>query len=305
MINVWKIDFSAVHDGPGIRTCIYLKGCSLRCMWCSNPESQTSAPDLIFIESRCINCGLCIEKCHANALSLKRNPETLEPQLELKRSRCDKCGECTLVCASRALEVWGRRYTVEELVKIIEGNRLLYKRSGGGVTFTGGDPVFQWKAVLELLRHCHTRGIHTAIETSAFTSEKSFEQIVQNVDWLFIDLKHMDPEKHFELTGKRNDLIHKNVRRASTVLKQRKRGLILLMVVDPGINDGENIIEEANFFCSLPFITGIELLPYHRYGIAKYELLGGCYKLPDLEPAADELMEGCRKELVAMGLPII
>ena len=302
MINAWKIDYSAVHDGPGVRTSVYFKGCPLRCIWCSNPEGQRSEPNLVFMQSGCIDCGLCVEKCPTKALELQRDSETQKPKLQVNRIKCNLCGECISACSPKALQIWGKYYPIPELLKIVEENRPIYRKSGGGITLTGGEPLYQWESTLELLEQCRKRGIHTVVETSAYGSEEAFDRILGEVDLLFIDLKHMDPEEHLRLTGKGNDLILQNLKRASSVLNKRNRYLVIRMVVVPGINDGDNIHKAAEFLRSLPYIKGVEFLPYHRYGITKYELLNCFYQLPDLKPTSDELIENCKKVMISYGI---
>lgn len=302
MIRAWKIDYSAMHDGPGIRTSFYLKGCSLRCVWCSNPEGQAFEPHLVYLHSRCTGCGLCAERCPVHAIEFEKGSGEETPMIKVSPALCNECGECLSVCSSRALEIWGADYAIPEIMTLVEKNRAIYRGSGGGMTLTGGDPLFQWESTLELLKQCGHRGIHTAIETSASAEEEAFERILGEVDWLFIDLKHMDPEEHLRLTGQRNDLILRNVRRASSVLKKRNRELVIRMVVVPGINDGDNVRKAAEFLCSLPFVKGVEFLPYHDYGVAKYGLLNRPYSLPDLKSPSEELMESCRKAMIVFGL---
>ncbi len=304
-LNIWKIDYSAIHDGPGIRTAIYLKGCPLRCIWCANPEGQTIAPNLVFIESRCIDCRLCIEACPKGVLELDKDAVAQKRKLRLNRDRCDICGECVLICPSKALEVWGESRSVSDILNLLEKNRPIFRKSGGGITLTGGDPLQQPEATLELLEQCRKRGIHTVIETSGYGDKNIFEKILKHVDWLFIDLKHMDPEEHFKLTGKKNDLILDNVRTASSLFAGKNGNLIIRMVVVPGVNDGDNILRAADFFRSLPYIRAVEFLPYHRYAIAKYELLNRSYRLPNLEPPSDEIMEKCRKAMQSNGIAVI
>ena len=301
-MNIWKIDYSAVHDGPGIRTSLYLKGCPLRCLWCSNPEGQTSHPNLVFTQLRCIDCGLCVERCPTRAIELQKDSAAQNPKLHVDRSKCNLCGECVSICSPKALEIWGRKYDISEVLRILEKNRFLYRKSGGGVTLTGGEPLNQSESVLELLEQCRKKGIHTVVETSGSGDEEAFDRILGEVDWLFIDLKHMDPEEHLRITGIKNGLIHKNVKRASSLLKKRNRVLVIRMVVVPGINDGENIKKTADFARSLPYVKEVEFLPYHRYGVAKYELLDRSYSLPDLNPPSDESMEDYRRLLISSGL---
>ena len=301
-MKVLKIDYSAVHDGPGIRTAIYLKGCPLRCIWCSNPEGQAPEPNLIFLQLRCIGCGLCSEKCPKRAIEFLRDNEGKIQKIKLNRGLCDLCGECILICPSKALEIWGIDHSIADILAIVEKNRPIYRKSGGGITLTGGDPLYQWESSLELLKKCRKEGIHTVAETCAYAEEGVFGRILEEIDWLFIDLKHMNPEEHQRLTGQRNDLILKNVKRASSVLGKRNRDLVIRIVIVPGITDGDNIHRAATFIRSLPYIKGVELLPYHRYAMTKYELLNRQYKIPNLEPPSDELMENCREAMASYGL---
>jgi pyruvate formate lyase activating enzyme len=186
-------------------------------------------------------------------------------------------------------------------MSLIERDRQAYRKSGGGITLTGGEPLYQWEGVKELLQVCNRRGIHTAVETCAY-AEEHFEEILHYVDWLFIDLKHMDSDSHLKVTGKRNDLILKNTRLASNVLARRKKVLVIRMVIVPGINDGQNINATVNFIRSLPYVEKVELLPYHRYGAHDYTLLGRIYGLPDLKPPAPKVIASYRKLLESRGI---
>jgi len=209
------------------------------------------------------------------------------------------------VCPARALQIWGQSYSVSDLLEILEKDRLIHKRTGGGLTCTGGEPLYQAEFLLELLEECHRQSIHTAVETCAYADEGVFKAVLQVVDWLFIDLKHIESNMHKVFVGKSNELILRNTRLASSILRARSKALVIRMVVVPRINDGQNISDMADFLCSLPLVTMVELLPYHRYGIYKYDLLGRCYGLTDVEPPSAEVMGKYKKLLEDRGLPVV
>ena len=173
------------------------------------------------------------------------------------------------------------------------------------MTCTGGEPLEQGNFLFELLKECRSRGIHTAVETSAYADEKPFRELLESIDWLFIDIKHMDPQRLLELAGRGNDLILKNVRVASRVLKARGKDLVIRQVVVPGMTDGRNIADLADFVAALPFVTGVELLAYHSYGAQKYDLLGIPYGLKNLKPPTKEEMEDYKALLRGKGLTVM
>ncbi|MFH1650523.1 MAG: glycyl-radical enzyme activating protein [Chloroflexota bacterium] len=297
---IWKIDRNATHDGPGIRTLLFFKGCPLSCRWCSNPEGQAAGPELIFRRSECTDCGLCLEVCPRGALS-RREPSAID----IDRSACDACGDCMAACPTGALHLWGQRYSVPEIVELLEKDRTLHRQSGGGLSCTGGEPLYQPAFLRELLAQCRRRGIHTVVETSALADEKHFRAMLEMVDWLYIDLKHTDPAKHRELTEVNNDLILRNTRLASARLQERGKTLVVRQVLVPGITDGPNITALADFLASLPFLSGVELLAYHNYGTGKYELLGRRYALPEISPPSAGEMEKAKEQLRARGIHVM
>jgi pyruvate formate lyase activating enzyme len=298
---IWKIDHFAIHDGPGIRTALYFKGCPLNCVWCSNPEGQDSTPILIFHETKCIGCEICIRECPFGALRML-GPGNVK--LQIDRSKCNQCGVCISKCPALALEMWGKYYSADEVIKLLERDRQVYKYSGGGVTLTGGEALYQPEFACELLRKCHQLDIHTVLETCAYVKEDVLEKVLEHLDWLFIDLKHLDKSAHLTYTGRTNDLILNNVRLASSIIKKKNKTLVVRAVVIPRINDGQNISEMADFLCSLPFISSVELLPYHNYGSGKYATLGRNYKLETLILPSDELMEHYKEILRIKGLRV-
>lgn len=301
---LWKIDRFASHDGPGIRTLAYFKGCPLRCAWCSNPEGQSPSPILVCHGAKCTGCGRCLEACPTGALQLLSERGDTPAQVRVDRSRCDCCGACTASCPDDALQVWGQRQSVDDLLQVLEKDRQVHTRSGGGLTCTGGDPVYQWQFLCEVLEACRQRAINTALETCAYADEDHFKPVIERVDWLFIDLKHLEPAAHLHWTGKSNDPILRNTRLASSVLKARGKALVVRQVVVPGVNDSENIRHLADFLCSLPLVTAVELLPYHSYGAHKYDLLGRRYALGDVVLPSADAMDSYRSLLKARGLAV-
>jgi len=294
--TIWKIDRFATHDGPGIRTTLYFKGCPLRCKWCCNPEGQVAQPTLVLIKADCSGCGLCIEACPTHAIEMSKPTDEAKATAHVERSKCNSCGDCTPSCPSGALKVWGREYSISDVLEILEKDRLIHSRSGGGLTCTGGEPLYQPEFLQELLAECHRRGIHTVVETSAYADEETFKAVLQVVDWLFVDLKHMNSSMHKLLTGGSNEVILRNVQLASSVLRSRGKNFVIRMVVIPDVNDGQNISDLSVFLRSLPSVTMVELLPYHCYGVYKYDLLGRRYNLDTEQPSAEE-MEKYRKLL--------
>jgi pyruvate formate lyase activating enzyme len=297
---IWKIDRNANHDGPGIRTSVYFKGCPLTCNWCCNPEGQSDRPVLIFQTAKCNSCKLCLGVCSHQALTLSTGPK-----IQVNQGLCDACGRCADVCPTAALQIWGKNYSVAELGSILDRYRMIYRKSGGGLTCTGGEPLQQGDFLLQLLAECQHQGIHTAVETSGYADGNLFVEVLHSIDWLFIDLKHMNPAKHLELTGRDNEIILRNVEQASAILYERKKALVLRQVVVPDINNGQNIQALADFAAGLPFISGVELLAYHDYGIFKYSLLERSYSLNNARsPTAGE-MQIYRNILKAKNLPVL
>jgi pyruvate formate lyase activating enzyme len=285
---IWKIDRFAIHDGPGIRTSVYFQGCPLRCPWCSNPEGQSTGKQLLFLESRCYGCELCLDVCPARAIH--RGEGELAGVPEIDRSLCDACGVCASLCPTVALSVPAHECSTAELLDLFERDRAIFRKSGGGVTCTGGEPLRQWSFLSVLLSECRRRGLHTVVETCGFAGEEAVAAVLPFVDQLFFDLKHLDGLEHVRLTWRDNSIILRNLRRASAILGEQGGGLVVRYVVVPGINDGDNIVALADLAASLPHIDRVELLPLHAYGSYKYVALGRPYELAGHSaPSADEM----------------
>jgi pyruvate formate lyase activating enzyme len=291
--RVLNIQRYSLHDGSGIRTLVFLKGCPLSCLWCSNPESQQHIPELGFIESRCVGAGgecggACLSVCPVAALSLGAGDKPI-----IDRQVCDTCGRCAQACPEDALNVVGHDMSVEEVIAEVEKDRPFYRRSGGGVTIGGGEPLVQHHFTAALLEAAHGAYLHTALETSGFASWEHFEAVLKHVDLLQIDLKHMDPVRHRELTGQTNELIIDNFRKVPSVKSPQE--VIVRFPVIPGCNDSvENIQDMADFVRGLGF-EQIELIPYHKMGVSKYAQYGMTYPLPECESLSESHMARLRE----------
>ena len=280
-----------LEDGPGIRTVVFLKGCPLRCLWCSSPLCQRAEPSLVYLKHKCISCQACLPACPEQALFLDK-----EGKIGRNLEKCANCGDCARVCPQGAREMRGSTMTVEEVLEKVEKDRIFYRRGSGGVTLSGGEILMQAAFATEILQRCWGKLIHTAIETCAFGRWEDLQAILRCTNVAFIDIKHSDPATHKKLTGRSNRVILDNIRRAAAYFRELKRHLILRLAVVPGINDSlGNLKDIADFLKSLPGGWELNLLPYHKYGISKYDWLGMEYKLLDVEPPArDRLLEMVR-----------
>jgi len=271
---IFDIQRYSIYDGPGIRTLIFMKGCSLRCLWCSNPEGQLSYPEIMYSAKKCIKCWECLPMCHHKAI-LKNN----NSNININRENCINCGKCSSVCYSEALQLVGKYITIDEVLRLIEKDKTFYDVSDGGVTLSGGEPLSQIEFTKELLKACKNKGINTAIETCGYTDWKNIESMIELVDTFFYDIKHMEPKNHLRLTGVSNEVILENLKKLSKL----HSNIIVRFPLIPGYNDQEeNLDLTVKFFNPLNNIKRIEVLPYHKFGVNKYKRLGKDYKLKDL-----------------------
>ncbi len=278
---VFNIQKFSLHDGPGIRTIVFLKGCPLACMWCSNPEGQSRQPELMHSCDRCIGtdeCDRCVAVCVDDAIR-----KDGRGGIEVDRSRCDGCGDCAYVCPSQALEVSGQWVSVEDVLRMVEEDDAFYARSGGGLTLSGGEPLSQGLFALALLRAARCRGIDTAIETSGLCNWKTLRRAASLADRIFFDIKSLDDETHRRATGVSNAKILDNFRRLREELPDVD--VVVRTPVIPGVNDAiEDIQAIAAFIEEAGGASAYEVLPYHGFGEPKYAKLGKHYRLSHLSP---------------------
>jgi pyruvate formate lyase activating enzyme len=298
---IFDIKRYAIHDGPGIRTTLFLKGCPLGCPWCQNPEGKSPEPELIWRGWHCLGCEDCLKACHRGALSLAADG------LEIDRSKCNACGDCVSSCSSGALEMIGRPITVGEAMAEIEKDRVFYDESGGGITLSGGEPFVQPEFLADILKTCRRKGIATAVDTSGYVEKDVLSGMLDDADLLLWDLKIMDEAKHRRLTGVSNRVILENLK----AVAQRSRPVIVRFSLIPGINDDEaNVRALGEFVLSLDDRGGrtgrVDILPYHRAGLSKAERLGLSPGAGDLvlEPPAPEALESVRDYLAGLGLEV-
>ena len=277
---VFNIMRFCVHDGPGIRTTVFFKGCPLDCWWCHNPESRSSSPEMMYSSDRCMRCGSCVEACPNHAIAWNDAPVW-------DRALCRLCGDCVEACPTGARQIVGRWMTVEEVLEEVKRDTAFFDESDGGVTLSGGEPLMQPEFVESLLRACRANGIHTAIETCGVTARNTLLRISELTDLFLFDLKLMDPAKHREYTGAANDFILANLQ----ALVKKGAATIVRIPLIPGVNDDCENIDSAVEFLSSIGIHRVDLLPYHEIGIEKYKRLGVEYRLRGLKPPTPAQME--------------
>ncbi len=296
---VFNLQRFSIHDGPGIRTTVFLKGCPLRCAWCHNPESQDSNPVISLIAERCIDCKTCEQTCpHEAAASLSQNPAGRDVSL------CTLCGACTETCPSGARTMVGQTYTVDALMNEIDKDRVFFEESGGGVTFSGGEPLAPKRNadfVLACLEACKNRQYHRTVDTCGFAARDTVVAAALLTDLFLYDLKLMDDELHRKYVGVSNRPILDNLE----TLSQMGANVWIRIPLIPGVNDDERNLEAtAAFVASLDQPYPIHVLPYHKVGSDKYRRLGTTYPMGDLEPPPKEHTSSAAELLRSFGLSV-
>jgi pyruvate formate lyase activating enzyme len=293
---IFDVKRYAIHDGPGIRTTLFLKGCSLRCQWCHNPEGIESKPEIMLRPSRCAKeCHECVSICPRDAISKDGNT------IEIDKAKCDLCAKCEDVCVYEALEVVGKEVTVQEIMEELEKDRIFFDESGGGITFSGGEPLMQLDFLEALLKEIGKKNIHVTLDTSGYVSFEDLDRISDKIDLFLYDLKIMDDEKHEKYTGVSNRLILDNLRK----LAEREKSVAVRIPLISGINDDDQSIQKfVEYLQSIKNIKQINLLAYHKGGSEKYKRLRKERFPKTFQPPSDERIGEIKKILTDSGFSV-
>lgn len=293
--NIFNIQKFSIHDGPGIRTTVFFKGCPMLCWWCHNPESRSMKPQLVVYGGRCIGCGKCVAVCEAGAITAGDRVIACHPDL------CTDCGKCADVCYSGAREIAGRSATVEAVMSEIEKDMVFYEESEGGATFSGGEPLMQPEFLYDLLQQCHMKGIHTVVDTCGYSSSEVMEKISANTDLFMYDLKLVDDGKHIKYTGVSNKIILDNLK----LLDRLEKPVAIRVPLIPGINDSDEDIKAlSEVVKQLGNVVKVYVLPYHSIAAEKYRRLNMEYLLKDVAEPSELKIQETAERFKACGVNI-
>lgn len=288
---VTQIQRYSINDGPGIRTTVFLKGCELRCRWCHNPETWDPRPEIYFTKSKCVGCGSCKAACPVPGAI------DLEAEYRINWGTCTRCMECVRACRYGALTRVGETLTVAQVMDEVIRDLPFYLNSGGGMSLSGGEPLYQARFCLELLREAKRQGLHTCLDTSGYAAASVVEAVMPYVDLVLLDIKHMDEGAHRKGTGVSNSLILENARRIASGAEVRFRIPLI-----PGFNDSEEFMHQVGGFARSIGVGACDILPYHDYCDAKYKLLGRGHIFYKVKLLPDQRVKALEKLLQDYGL---
>lgn len=294
---IFNVQHYSLHDGPGIRTTVFLKGCPLRCLWCSNPESIRGVPQIGFHKQKCARDYRCMEVCPLKAVSISEDGGL--PAFD--REKCEACADhpCIEACNRTAIELKGKHMSLEELWREVEADRLFYLNSGGGVTLSGGEPTHQPEFTQQFFKKCQDRGVHTVLDTCGYVKWEILKEILGYTDLVLYDLKHLDSALHEQLTGVPNELILENAEKISS---GGKVPILFRMPLIPGCNDSDSNIKRTAEFIRETGAAEINLLPYHRLGTGKYEIIGRQYHLEGVTPPNEDCLSRISETFKSSGV---
>ena len=292
---IFDIQRFSINDGPGIRTTVFFKGCPLTCLWCDNPESQKSQPQLLYFDLLCVKCYRCVAACPTGATTM-----AADGSIAIDRELCEACGTCVQECTSEARAISGKLMTVDEVLDIVKKDSLFYRNSGGGVTASGGEPTSQPVFLEEFFKRCQEGGLHTTLDTCGYVRWEVLERVLEHVDLVLLDIKHMDPATHIALTGVDNKLILENAKK----IVEKGKPVILRLPLIPGCNDSEENIKAVAEFAVQIGARRLDVVPYHELGTKKYERLGLEYKLSGVKPYKEEQVAAIKQKFESYGLDV-
>jgi pyruvate formate lyase activating enzyme len=291
---IFNIQRYSIHDGPGIRTTVFLKGCPLKCKWCSNPESINPYPEIFFRKEKCDQCRRCLDVCTPKAITL------FQDSIQIDRIKCNLCMKCEETCFISAINSIGKIVTVNDVVIEVMRDEIFYNNSGGGVTISGGEPLSQIEFTLNLLKEFKKKSLHTTIDTTGFVKWEDFDEILNYTDLVLFDIKHLNQEIHQKETGVKNELILKNLDRT---LKKGVKVWVRIPVI-PGFNDSNQYINELAKFLSKRQIEKVSLLRYHEWGKHKYKYLDRVYPLNDTHFLSNEKLQDFKNIMESYNLKV-
>lgn len=291
--NIFEIKRFAVHDGDGIRTTVFLKGCPLKCVWCHNPEGIDLKPQLAYYKHKCVSCGECVSACPSGAHDMSKEGHIFD------RERCVSCGKCVDVCSSDALKFYGKEVSPEELLELLLEDKDFYESSNGGVTLSGGECLIHADFCAELLRLLKEHGIHTAVDTCGMVPKSALDKVVPYTDVFLYDIKAIDEDVHIKCTGHSNKLILENIKYLDTLGKN----IEVRIPYVPEYND-DQIDKIAKFLATIKHLNKVRVLPYHNYASSKYKSMGMKNTLPDKIPT-EEMMNDAENSIKKHGITVL